>query len=1307
MGDATKSKVLEWCTASVRRAKAQAGARYAPGMDAAYPSLPIDEPLTAYHGLARSQQFWQSLSLLSGKLSLLNRKNSLLAGQIPLPKELSESSSNVKTELPKIVASLSSIDGRCSQSFRRFSFVRVREEIKRCEELAGSMYGVIVRKRGTVGEKSTDEWRDENHVNYLLKEARELMNALRELHGVVDGTAVSYANEPIGLLLGRAGTGKTHFLCDLSEEKLKAGKATFIVLAGNLPTGQSNLWSALIRSAGLKVPETQFVQALRSYARVQRERVLIIIDAINEGDRQAWKAQIPKLIEDVRATPGLALLMSCRTPFEHLLFSTDLLEGTVKLYHPGFSGIEYKAQEALFRHYKLPSPTVPLLAEEFANPLFLKLFCESLNRATVKQQHRRIKDIGSGQKGMTFIFERFIEYKQTLMYRQLQRTDQPRLFRRPDWLWSAGANPGVVKRVAERMAAAHTEYVSLREFDQILENELANSARLLEVRQRLLSEGVFVEGVEWKEREPFEVVRFTYQRLSDHLVTRELLRSITCTDKRQVRKLYQSIREMPNRLEAVMVEFPTRSGGRELALQIPPRELTYAVLESFLSGLYWRDARAFNKETSHVAGYCVGEPRLREQAYEVLFSLGIRSAHPYSATTLDRHLVKLTLPDRDLQWSEFLRGRESTSAVNKLIRFIVEPGGQVSEVKAATCCVLLLKWLLTSTDRHLRDRATKALVTIGIEHPAVLFRETVSALAVNDPYVPERMLAASYGAAMLLQAKPAGKAALRETLLDPAKRLYKLMFAPRAKCSTTHVLMRDYARNVIGIALRLSPRLLPAKSKARLEQPYQDGGLRTWGTSPDRDEGKYRDGDAPIHMDFGNYTLGRLVRNRNNYDFEHSDYQVVKQNILWRIYNLGYELARFSQADQAIARESSYYRDDRAGGVDRYGKKYSWIAYFELYGHRQDRDLLEERSYGDRPSDCDIDPSFPNELNAYAVTDRDFLGNRSKPTRRWITQARKPSLDGILRTEAIQGEHGPWLLLDGDISQEDLPTKRKFDLWVHSRIVTRAQLKLMQRLPFDGVDGAREFSHNPTSPYTFAGEVPWNETWPPTEPDSLEFTMGRTMEIQSHKRFVAYQSGRRLSDKDSDARFNQMVRDLGHDFSVDKLAAYLSTHKLNLKQVVTQKKIKVPRRFVVRAENTVRQLLWESYHSSVSGMRNPTLPSRQLCDSAQLTIVVPDWEFVDPTGRNGILITKYGEQYGPGQEFTYIRQDLLDMYLKRRRAVLVWSISGERRVLFKDDVGEFREPPRSENIYRAFYMLYYYDNGRIVPFTRVPKTAKK
>ena len=73
---------------------------------------------------------------------------------------------------------------------------------------------------------------------------------------------------------------------------------------------------------------------------------------------------------------------------------------------------------------------------------------------------------------------------------------------------------------------------------------------------------------------------------------------------------------------------------------------------------------------------------------------------------------------------------------------------------------------------------------------------------------------------------------------------------------------------------------------------------------------------------------------------------VGKEEVLWRIHDLGYSLARFGEVDALIARSRNFRRDepDRA---DRYGKKYSWIAFFELWGLRSDAGLLEERPWKD------------------------------------------------------------------------------------------------------------------------------------------------------------------------------------------------------------------------------------------------------------------------------------------------------------------------------------------------------------------------
>jgi hypothetical protein len=53
------------------------------------------------------------------------------------------------------------------------------------------------------------------------------------------------------------------------------------------------------------------------------------------------------------------------------------------------------------------------------------------------------------------------------------------------------------------------------------------------------------------------------------------------------------------------------------------------------------------------------------------------------------------------------------------------------------------------------------------------------------------------------------------------------------------------------------------------------------------------DGASVIHMDFGNYTVGRLIPDRGNYDSKHPGYVAVRRQIEWRIGNLGYKKEQF------------------------------------------------------------------------------------------------------------------------------------------------------------------------------------------------------------------------------------------------------------------------------------------------------------------------------------------------------------------------------------------------------------------------------
>ena len=78
--------------------------------------------------------------------------------------------------------------------------------------------------------------------------------------------------------------------------------------------------------------------------------------------------------------------------------------GVVICKHPGFEGIEYKATLKFFEHYHIRLPDTPLLNPEFSNPLFLKVFCQSINEAG-------LTEVPKGFSSLTNVFNFYLDNK--------------------------------------------------------------------------------------------------------------------------------------------------------------------------------------------------------------------------------------------------------------------------------------------------------------------------------------------------------------------------------------------------------------------------------------------------------------------------------------------------------------------------------------------------------------------------------------------------------------------------------------------------------------------------------------------------------------------------------------------------------------------------------------------------------------------------------------------------------------------------------------------------------------------------------
>ena len=130
----------------------------------------------------------------------------------------------------------------------------------------------------------------------------------------------------------------------------------------------------------------------------------------------------------------------------------------------------------------------------------------------------------------------------------------------------------------------------------------------------------------------------------------------------------------------------------------------------------------------------------------------------------------------------------------------------------------------------------------------------------------------------------------------------------------------------------------------------------------------------------------------------------------------------------------------RIGGdknkTDRYGKKYSWIAYYEISGKLGDEGSLED--WGDeRTIDVNIDPSFPEVIPQCKIIDVDLLGANVKNIEDWLSIKGLNEILPFLRLDQLKNTKTPWVLLDSYINQKSENNGRRILCFVRSLLVSK------------------------------------------------------------------------------------------------------------------------------------------------------------------------------------------------------------------------------------------------------------------------------
>ncbi|GAB2992163.1 ATPase AAA [Saccharothrix stipae] len=599
----------------------------------------------------------------------------------------------------------------------------------------------------------------------------------------LDGPALTAWNEPVLLITGEHGRGKSHLLADTAVSAINDGQPAVLLLGQHFLITREP-WAQA--TANLRWPGTsdEFLAAINSLAKSAGRRALLMVDALNEGDgRTIWPARLAGFLEQVRRHDWIGVVLSVRTIAQDACVPPYVRDEVLVVPHLGFDGVEFDAVREFFRYYKLIGPATPLLLQEFREPLFLELFCRTA------QQHPNL--LTGAAPGLSTVLDEYLTTRDEVVAERLDTDPHDRV---------------VVTACRELARAMHSRgrrWLSRQEAKEITERVWPTTggySRSLFLA--LLAERVLIESfIGWRQHTPdSQPVQFAYERLADHLIATNLIDSAHRGSHYDHDALARIAADLPagdTTLDALTLLLPERVGIEltDFAHVLPP-ETSKVLPDRVVASLALRVPGAITDTVAELLERrLLGEDRQAARAAaHIAVSLACRPNHRLDHQWLHTTLAAMPMWQRDMTWTAATAGRRAQpSPYAGLLTWV---GAEDERILAglsgesALASAVTLMWAFTSSDRFVRDTATRRLVKIASIHPTVLSPLIHRAAEVDDLYVLERVCAAAYGVA--LRRLPDA------ILLKVATATLDTVFGQDDP--PPHILIRDYAQGIVRLA---------------------------------------------------------------------------------------------------------------------------------------------------------------------------------------------------------------------------------------------------------------------------------------------------------------------------------------------------------------------------------------------------------------------------------------------------------------------------------------------------------------------------
>lgn len=1073
----------KWQEKHLKDIKNKAHKRYIPKLNV---ELPITE---IFEGISRTTKFYSEIQKHYGNLKRECRYISRLNG-----KKSQELYKKIKKRLDTIFKILEKIKEYDS------NLIPWGKLNKKSQEVEKLILDLIAELENQIKEKNNEEdslkERIKGNICHLFKLQKELDYFIE----LASSTKGELSNRPFLLLTGEAGIGKTHLLCDLVESRVKSGLPVILVFGEFFKNG-IDVWQQIISQLNLSLEinsKEKFLNLLDKAGKISKCRALLIIDALNESSPpRFWKDNLKKIIKKIKKYKNIAFIISIRSGFEEEVLAEEVKKEFIEEKHRGFSFREWEAVIKFFKEFSLPLPEVPLLLPEFRNPLFLLLLCKAFQK---RKQKNKNKSIFKGHEGFTYIFEKFVDSVAKTIEKKF---NIPHVSKKNIW-------DTVVEKVAEEMVNNSTDRISEKKLFEIIKTHHPNidiNEFIKELDRNLLLVKIPRYSSDFKKIEGYDY-KFPFNKFSDHLIIRYLLRKCKSENKNP-EEFFKENTQMTDLLkwnyglvEALAIQCPEWFERKEIFEILPHLKRSYYICDAFIESIIWRKPTAFsqkivNKISSFLKKKVLDSvleknekneddfiyPSFTYKLLDALLSITSVPTHPLNANFLHKHLEKFSMPERDAWWSTFLHFQYGKKdSVERIIEWAWSEHDK-SHVDDDSIFLLstTIVWFLTTPNRFIRDKATKALVSLLQNRLHLLLKLLKKFKNANDLYILERLFAVAYGCVLRNQDD-------LENIKKIAKWTYEKIF--KNNKPPIHILLRDYARGIIEVAIKRGVKL--KFNKIKINPPYKSNWPKH--IPSDKEIKKYNfdyksknfkkyfwsqnliiysmqpeHSTIGMYGDFGRYKFQNALQRWDTGGITIQQLSNLAVKMIFK--DLGYDVELHGRFDRYL----NYYfnRGRGAHKPERIGKKYQWIAFHKILALVSDKFSLKKGILGEEykkyigswdPYVRDIDPTFlirnDNHLkeslsiNRWKVKIQNYnVWNVERNILKWLkTEKGLPDPRHIIQIKDDNGQK--WLMLEGFIKWEEKspPEYEKYEIpvrelwyWVKSYIVKEKDIEKIFR----------------------------------------------------------------------------------------------------------------------------------------------------------------------------------------------------------------------------------------------------------------------